>query len=682
MNFDESIKKISGIGDKKAKYFEKLNIKTIKDLLFHFPVRYEDRSNLKKFNEIYSDERVASFGEIVSFDKHNTRKKFSVIKIHIRQERENAVIVIFNNEYILNKFSIGDKISFYGKAKRNYGILEFLSPEIEKFGENKIVGSIYPIYPLTNGLTNNDIFSAVKKVIYNVDINGAEILPKEILDIQKIAPFDFALKNIHFPESKKALSSARYRFIYEDFFVLQMYMFIMKSTSKNQSAFRLDTKYGEKFSSLLDFELTNSQKKVIEDISDDLNKNFPMQRLVHGDVGSGKTVIAFFAMYTAFKNSYQSVMMVPTEILAKQHFENATKVFAGEKINIRLLIGSTAKKEKEEIYQEIKNGSVDIVIGTHALIQDKVKFKNLAVAITDEQHRFGVKQRSMLYLDYEKCPHILVMTATPIPRTLTFILQGDLDISTIDELPAGRKRIETFSVYKKQRIKVYEKCIEEINKGRQVYIVCPLVEESEKLDLQSANELFFELEKGYFKDYNIALLHGRMKNKEKSEIMQNFKEKKIDILVSTTVIEVGVNIPNATVMVIEEAQRFGLAQLHQLRGRVGRGSEKSYCILVYNETNEITRQRIQIMCSTDNGFIISQKDLELRGPGELFGLRQHGLPEFKLANLSKHISILETAQKDLKKITEQNILSEESKAELFAKIYNRFENEMKEIALN
>lgn len=682
MNYNQSIQSITGIGEKKAKYFAKMKIKTIKDLLFHFPARYEDRSVFKKFAQVANDEKVASYGNIIGMDKSTPRRRMTIIKIYLEQDNENATIVIFNNEYILNRIKIGDKIAFYGRAKRSFGKLEFLSPDIEPFGANKMIGNIYPIYPLTNGLTNNDIFSAIKKAISEVDVKELEILPREILEGQKIAPIDFAIKNIHFPDSKNALNISRYRLIYEDFFVLQMYMLMMKSIGERQRAFPLRMVKKEDFFAMLDFELTNAQKKVISDIESDLKRDFPMQRLVQGDVGSGKTVVAFFAMYVAFKNSYQSTIMVPTEILAKQHFETASKIFANENIRVRLLLGSTTKKEKDAIYKEIEDGDCDIVIGTHALIQNKVKFKNLAVAITDEQHRFGVKQRSMLYSDYENTPHILVMTATPIPRTLAFILQGDLDISTIDELPNGRQKVSTMAIYRKQKFEAYQKCVEELKKGRQAYIVCPLVEESESLDLQSAEELYHELRQGYLKDYNVMLLHGKMKASEKTQIMQNFKDRIIDVLVSTTVIEVGINVPNATVMIVEEAQRFGLAQLHQLRGRVGRGSEKSFCILVYNEVNELTKQRIQIMCETNNGFVISQKDLELRGPGELFGLRQHGLPEFRLADIGKHMQVLEQAQKDSRLIMEQNILPEESKQILLGKIYDRFENEIKEIALN
>lgn len=682
MRLDDSITKISGIGEKKAKYFEKMKVKTIRDLIFHFPIRYEDRSNFKKISQIANDERVASFGRIISFEKTMPRKKMTITKIHIEDDNENLSLVFFNNEYIINKFSIGDKVAFYGKAKRNFGRLEMLSPELEKFGENKLIGSIYPIYPQTNGLHNNDIFSAIKKIINIVNVEDLEILPKEILEKQKIAPIKLAIKNIHFPESKNYLQISRYRFIYEDFFVLQMYMLMMKNISEKQKSYPLKPILEEEFYNFLEFELTNAQKKVISDIKNDMQRTFPMQRLVQGDVGSGKTVVAFFAMYMAYKNLFQSAIMVPTEILAKQHFETAKKIFVNQNINIRILLGSTSKKEKEEIYKEIESGECDIVIGTHSLIQSKVKFKNLAVAITDEQHRFGVKQRSMLYAEYEKTPHILVMTATPIPRTLAFILQGDLDISTINELPKGRQKVQTIAVFKKQKNSAYKKCLEEIEKGRQVYIVCPLVEESEKLDLESAEKLFIELKNSYFKNYKVAILHGKMKANEKTEIMQNFKDKKIDVLISTTVIEVGINVPNATVMVVEESQRFGLSQLHQLRGRVGRGSEKSYCILIYNETNEITRQRIETMCETNDGFLISQKDLEIRGPGELFGIKQHGLPEFRIADLSKHINILETAQKDAKEIIEKNILEEESKLTLFRKINDKFENEIKEIALN
>lgn len=678
----DPVRYIKGIGEKKAKRLAKLRIQTIADLLFHLPARYEDRSLIKTLDRIANDERVCSYGTIVNFEKSMPKRNMLIIKIVVKQGSNAAYLTTFNNEYIMDKFSVGDKIAFYGKAKRVFHRLEFHSPEIEKQGENKLTGVIFPIYPLTAGLTNHEMQKAIADALEKIDLNALESIPSSIREKRQLAPMDFALRNIHFPKDLEDLKMARYRFVYEDFFLLQMYILMMKQLGQRQKAFALQhCDLLETFVRGLSFELTAAQQKVLADIDRDLDKEYPMQRLVQGDVGSGKTIIAFYAAYSAFLNGYQSTIMVPTEILAKQHYQSATALFAHTPLRIRLLIGSMTKKEKEKVYREIAAHGCDLVIGTHALIQEKVVFPKLALAVTDEQHRFGVRQRSALYAGYEITPHILVLTATPIPRTLSLILQGDLDVSVINELPKGRIPIETLVIEQKIRHKAYERCVEELQKGRQAYIVCPLVEESEEMDLRSAQELYVDLKNGYLKGYRIGLIHGKLKASEKNEIMAAFEEKRLDALVSTTVIEVGINVPNATVMIVEEAQRFGLSQLHQLRGRVGRGTERSFCVLVYKGGAEILQQRMQIMSETSDGFVIAEKDLELRGPGEMFGLRQHGLPEFKIADLAKHLHIMELAQKDALDLIESESLQKEHRG-LTEKINKKFEREIQEIALN
>ncbi len=679
----DSVRYIKGIGEKKAQRFAKLHIHTIEDLLFHFPARYEDRSQIKNLDDIANDERACSYGTIVNFEKTMPKRNMTIIKIVVKQGSSPAYLTMFNNEYILDKFSVGDKISFYGKAKRVFNRLEFHSPEIEHYGENKLTGIIYPIYPLTHGLSNNDLQKAMTTALQNIKLQSFENIPAEIREERQLAPMEFALANIHFPKTLNDLKVARYRFVYEDFFVLQLYILMLKQVGLKQKAFALDRIPAmDDFINSLSFELTKAQKKVIEDIDNDLTKDYPMQRLVQGDVGSGKTIVAFYTAYFAFLNGYQSTIMVPTEILAKQHYESAMEVFKYTPMRIRLLIGSMSKKEKEHLYEEINNHECDLVIGTHALIQDKVSFPKLALAVTDEQHRFGVRQRSALYANYEITPHVLVLTATPIPRTLSLILHGDLDVSVIGELPKGRLPIKTLVIREKLRSKAYERCVEELQKGKQAYIVCPLVEESEELDLKSAQELYIDLKNGHLKDYRVGLIHGKQKASEKNEIMKAFEEHRIDALVSTTVIEVGINVPNATVMIVEEAQRFGLSQLHQLRGRVGRGRDESYCVLVYKGSSEVLQQRMQIMSETSDGFVIAEKDLELRGPGELFGLKQHGLPEFRIADLAKHIQIMALAQSDAMRIIEDKILSKDNKQKLLEKINQKFEKQIKEIAFN
>ena len=683
MKLTDSIRLIKGIGEKKASKLAKLNIKTLEDLIYHFPARYEDRSIFKTLDQIASDERVCSYGTIVNFEKMTPKRNLSIIKIVVKQGQNMAYLTLFNNKYIVDKYSIGDKIAFYGKAKLLFNHLEFNSPDIEPYGENKLTGRIFPVYPLTQGVSNLEIQNMIQVALRSSNLKELEMLPDKILKENNIAPIEFALNKIHFPGNVQELKVARYRIVYEELFMLQLYILLLKSSRNSQASYQI--KYKEKLKTMIDslaYELTDSQKSVIGDIIKDMEKDHPMQRLVQGDVGSGKTIVAFSAMYLTFLNGLQSAIMVPTEILAKQHYEAATKLFEPLGVTVRLLIGSTKKKEKETIYEEINSGTCHMVIGTHALIQDKVRFEKLALAITDEQHRFGVKQRNALYASYNMLPHVLVLTATPIPRTLSLIIQGDLDVSSITQLPKGRVPIETLVIEQKLRHKAYEKSLKEIEKGKQVYIVCPLVEESEEMDLYSAQQLYTELKEEYYQDCQVGLIHGRMKATEKNDIMSAFEKNDLQVLVSTTVIEVGINVPNATVMIIEEAQRFGLSQLHQLRGRVGRGRDQSYCILIYKGSSDIMKQRMEIMNSTTDGFIIAEKDLLLRGPGEMFGLRQHGLPEFKIADLAKHLKIMELAQKDALGITEGRILNSVERAQLLEKVEKKFQKKLEEIALN
>ncbi len=684
MRAKDSIMYLKGIGEKKAIKYKKLHIETVEELMYHFPVRYEDRTIVKKFEEIANDEKVCSYGTIVNFEKSSPKRNMTIIKIAVKQGSEAAFLTVFNNEYIRDKFSVGDKISFYGKAKKVFGRLEFNSPDIEHFGENNLTNIIYPVYALTYGINNAEIQKAVKDAINKVSYIDFEYIPSKIAEKQHLCPIAYAFQNIHFPKNIEALKAARYRFVYEDFFLLQIYILMLKKFSTYQKTYKINpSEEVGQFIKQLPFELTGAQQRVIGEIISDMNRDIPMQRLVQGDVGSGKTIVAFCSAYNTFLNGYQSTIMVPTEILAKQHYQAATTLFKNTGMRIRLLTGSTTKKEKERLYKEINEHQCDLVIGTHAIIQEGVSFDKLALAVTDEQHRFGVKQRNSLYSKYDIMPHILVMTATPIPRTLSMIIQGDLDISIIDELPKGRKPIQTMAITQKLRYKAYEKCIEEIEKGKQVYIVCPLVEESEDLDIKSAQALQIELQENHLKGYNVGLIHGKMRPKEKNEIMEAFENHQIQVLVSTTVIEVGINVPNATVMVIEDAQRFGLSQLHQLRGRVGRGVDESHCILIYQGNSDVLKQRMKIMTETNDGFIISEKDLVLRGPGEIFGLRQHGLPEFKVADLTKHMNILSLAQNDAREIIEelgQN--TEDNQNKILNKIKARFEKQIESIALN
>lgn len=683
MKPQDSIQQLKGIGEKKAQRYRKLHIQTLRDLAFHFPMRYEDRTVFKPLDQIAHDERVCGYGTIVNFEHSRPKRNLEIIKILVKQGNHGATLTMFNNRYIMDRFSVGDSIAFYGKAKLVFGRLEFSAPEIERYGANRLTGCIYPVYPLTAGITNSEISDAIRRALAALPLDEMELLPESLLRQNQLAPLPHALMSLHAPQSMQALRSARYRFVYEELFLLQLYILTLKAGRAEQHAYPIasDLRLAQLLQSL-PYTLTDAQQSVITEIEQDLAQATPMQRLVQGDVGSGKTIVAFAAIYLTALAGFQSALMVPTELLAKQHFASACALLEPLGLRVRLLVGSTPKKEKEEIYGALSDGTCDLVIGTHALIEDKVRFARLALAVTDEQHRFGVRQRSALYNQYETVPHVLVLTATPIPRTLSLIIQGDLEVSRITQMPAGRVPIETLVYEQKLRHKAYERCKQELDQGKQIYIVCPLIEESEELDLSSAQELYLELSEQFFQDYTVGLLHGKMRPAEKASVMQDFERGEIQVLVSTTVIEVGINVPNATVMIIEEAQRFGLAQLHQLRGRVGRGSDQSYCMLIYRGGSDLIQQRMQIMNETTDGFLIAEKDLLLRGPGELFGLKQHGLPELRIADLARHISVMEQAQDDVRKILSGALLTESERTHLIQTVADQFRKKLEEIALN
>ena len=572
----------------------------------------------------------------------------TITRIDVKDDTGFAKLTFFNREYIKNTFRVGDSILAFGKVKKNGRFVELNSCELEYLSASpKNIGKLVPVYPLSYGVTNKDIMNTVRMVFESKDIKIPEYMPEYILKKYRLCGIEYAIKNIHFPKDKESLKIALYRLIFEELLVLQLGLFMYKGGSSDEKGilFKRNQRLDEVLKSL-PFSLTRAQNRALNEIIDDMCSEKVMNRLVQGDVGSGKTVVALLALAECVFNGYQGALMAPTEILAQQHYESFTETFEDIGINVELLTGSVTKKQKEGILQRAKDGEIDILIGTHALIEDNVEFKNIGLVITDEQHRFGVRQRGKLSSKGES-PDILVMTATPIPRTLALILYGDLDISIIDELPPGRQPIETIAVEKKKRGKVYNSLVRrEVDKGRQVYIVCPLVEESETLDITSATETAEEIKRDFFPDLRVGLLHGKMKPSEKDTIMTAFKNHELDILVSTTVIEVGVNVPNSTLMIIENAERFGLAQLHQLRGRVGRGKHQSYCVLIYGSNSEVCRKRMNIMEETNDGFKISEKDLEIRGPGEFFGTMQHGVPELKVANLFKHMKILKTVQQE------------------------------------
>ena len=683
-DLNKEIQFVKGIGPKRAEKLHKLNIFTLKDLIYYFPRQYEDRSKVKKINQLENEEKVTIKGVITRMDSYSPKKGMNIIRMDMRDDTGYIKLSFFNQEYIKRAFKSGDSIVVFGKVKIENNFKEFVPIEIEHYSSKPQSNcKIEPVYPLTYGLSNKELQGIIRSVLTKEEFKVKEYLPTYILEKYKLCGIDFAVRNIHSPSNKEALKIALYRLVFEEFLILQLGLFYFKNGVNESSG--IEFKENEKLNDIIEslpFKLTKAQNRALSEITQDMTSSKVMNRLVQGDVGSGKTVVALLALASAVLNGYQGALMAPTEILASQHYDSFKEILERFNIKSELLVGSLTKKQKEKVLEKVKNQEVDILIGTHALIEDKVEFKNLGILITDEQHRFGVRQRGRLSNKGDS-PDILVMTATPIPRTLALILYGDLDISIIDELPPGRQPIETIAIEHKRRNEAYENLVRsEVQKGRQVYVVCPLVEESEKIEATAASELVEELKREFFSDLRVGLLHGKMRPAEKDAIMDDFKNKKLDILVSTTVIEVGVNVPNATLMIIENAERFGLAQLHQLRGRVGRGNHKSYCILIYNSKTEVCKERMAIMEETTDGFKISQKDLEIRGPGEFFGTRQHGLPELKVANIFKHIKILKQAQLEARYIIGQDRrLQLKENQKIKEEILYKF-SEREEISLN
>ncbi|MCR1898159.1 ATP-dependent DNA helicase RecG [Irregularibacter muris] len=681
MNVKDSIKNLKGIGPKKYEQFKKIGVETIEDLVYFFPRDYEDRRKITPLSQCKDQEYTGIVVKITGrgMEELLRGRKLRIIKIPIEDKGVVGEAIWYNTSFMKNTFKIGGLYYLYGKIKRGYGKIQIITPDYKIIDDLSYKGQgILPVYPLSTRLTQKDIRKFMIEAISAVKGQWEEYLPMDLRKKYKLCEINFALENIHFPTNLKNYEIGKKRLIFDEFFLLQMGLHLIKAqNTKNISGitFNIDSRV-EKFIEELPFQLTNAQKKVIKELEEDLSTGKIINRLIQGDVGSGKTIIGAIALLMAYLNGYQGVMMVPTEILAKQHYETLNSLFKKFNIKIGLLIGSLKAKDKKNITEKIQSGEIDIVIGTHALIQDNVKFNKIGLVITDEQHRFGVKQRALLNNKGEN-PHVLVMTATPIPRTLAFILYGDLDISIIDELPPGRKKVETYHVNERYETRIYNFIKKQIKLGRQAYIVCPLVEDSESIDAQSVITLTEHLKNNIFRDEKISLLHGKMQNQEKDVVMQRFKDGEIDILISTTVIEVGVNVPNATIMLVHNAERFGLAQLHQLRGRIGRGEHQSYCILITNHEGKLIEERMKTLVGTDDGFIIAEKDLALRGPGEFLGLRQHGLPELKIANLIEDVGILKMSQDVLKEIFQEGEYSEMSKF-----VLENLQEKIHKIALN
>ena len=639
---------VKGVGPNNLPLLQKLGINTLGDLITFFPRSYEDRSKPKKISDLVDGEE-ALIDVICASQMNETRfaRNKVMLKMVVRDETGDCVLTWFNQTYLKNKFKVGERCQFYGKVNIKYGRIEMAKPVFDREGLSKNTGKIIPIYPLTYKLSQNKLRSIIENGLKLVLGNLEETIPEYILKMYNLEDINTALRQIHFPTSFENYSKARRRFVFEELLTVQLALSSLKSRYVQETdgiVFDRNVKMSDVINSL-PFSLTKAQLRVLEEIDDDMETNKPMNRLLQGDVGSGKTIVSIIAAYKAAKSGYQSAIMAPTAILAEQHMQEFTNVLSKFGIKCELLLGGMRAKKRAEVLDKLKNGEIDVLIGTHALIVEDVEFKKLGLVVTDEQHRFGVRQRANI-VSKGTNPDVLVMTATPIPRTLALILYGDLDISIIDELPPNRKKIETYPVTKNMERRVEEFIRSNVQSGRQAYVVCPLVEDSEEFDnFKSVSEIADKYKNNVFPEFRVEYLHGKMKQKEKDEIMSKFKEGTIQVLVSTTVIVVGVNVPNANIMVVQNAEHFGLAQLHQLRGRVGRGEYQSYCILIYEGNSKTTRERMKIMKDTDNGFIVAEKDLELRGSGEFFGTRQHGLPEFKIANLFEDVSILKEVQR-------------------------------------
>ena len=655
IDLEKDVKYIKGVGPNRVQLLNKLGVFTLKDLITYYPRTYEDRSKPKNIAECIDGEEVLIEAYASGRVSDVRLRGKTMQKLVIRDETGVATAVWFNQSYLKNKFEQGKKYTFYGKVNNTFGRITINSPVFDEEGKTSNTGKIIPIYPLTFSLSQNTIRRIMENAIKEVEGKLEETLPEYILKEYHLEGINEATKNIHFPKEFKDFNTARNRLAFEELLTMQLALLELKNSYINEEK-------GIQFSknvhmsdiiNKLPFQLTNAQRRVLEEIDNNMESEKPMNRLLQGDVGSGKTVIAMCSAYKAVKCGYQVAIMAPTAILATQHLENFKNMLDELDIKCELLISAMTKKKKTELLERLANGEIDILIGTHALLQENVEFKNLGLVVTDEQHRFGVKQRTTI-VEKGQNPDVLVMTATPIPRTLALILYGDLDISIIDELPKKKKKIDTFAVTKGMEDRINNFIKVQLKEGRQAYIVCPLVEENEELDLKSVEKLYEKCKTETFPEYRVEYIHGKMKAKDKDDIMMRFKNREIDILISTTVIEVGVDVPNANIMVIEDAQRFGLAQLHQLRGRVGRGEYKSYCILKYEGKGETVRKRMKVMCDTNDGFIISEKDLELRGAGDFFGTMQHGLPEFKIANLFEDMQILKMAQEVAIKIIDKD----------------------------
>jgi ATP-dependent DNA helicase RecG len=659
MSLSTPVGKIAGVGEKYSHLLKSLGIKNIRDLLFYFPRRWDDFSNITSINKVSDNSSVTIKGTVWQIKNQRSKVKRRFLTIATLADETGTIDVIwYGQPYITKNIKNNDEVILSGRVSENKNKFTLQNPTYEALKgngdglETVHVGRIVPVYAETEGLSSRWLRFKIKPLLFLAD-KVRDYLPEEIKKSQGLMFLPEAIKQVHFPDDNEKLRKAKYRLAFDELFLIQLSNFKQKlAWQENKGiSIRFDQKLINDFVSLLPFKLTDSQKKSSWEILKDLEKQIPMNRLLEGDVGSGKTVVASIAILETVKNGHQVAYMAPTEILAQQHYKTIGKLFELFDVKISLLLGSTKPKEKEKITNAIKNKKTDLVIGTHALLQEHINFPNLALVIIDEQHRFGVEQRSTLRkkIKGKFFPHLLTMTATPIPRTLALALYGDLDLSIISEMPPGRQKVISKIVRPLERKKTYDFIKKEVKIGNRVFVVCPLIEESDQLGIKSTKEEYKKLSVRIFPDLKIGMLHGRMKGQEKDEIMKRFKDGKINILVSTSVVEVGIDIPEATVMMIEGAERFGLAQLHQFRGRVGRGIHQSYCFLFTDKPSGNTFKRLYALIRSDNGFELAEKDLSIRGPGEIYGLKQHGIPDLKMASLTD-FDLIKEARKEAVKI--------------------------------
>ena len=685
-SLETPVRYLKGIGPKRAKSLNKAGIYTIEDLLYYFPRRYEDRTNFSPIRQLQEGRIQTVKAEILAKGSRTSfrRRGFSIIEVAVGDASGKIFCVWFNQPYLKEYFKVGESLILYGKVERYGNRLQMNSPEFEivsgEDDESLNIGRIVPIYTLAENMTQRSFRKIIRTVADEYLSIVNDFLPFDIRSRNDLLNLAKSIINMHFPESELLQKQAYRRLAFEEFFVFQLPLVLRKLKKKEKAGIthKVEGELVHNFIGSLPFKLTDSQQRVIEEIKQDMHKPEVMQRLLQGDVGSGKTVVATIACVIAIQGGYQVAFMVPTEILARQNYEKiksqSREVTKSQDkvIRIELLTSSADKKEKEKIYQEIRQGKIDLVIGTHALLEEAVEFKNLGLVVIDEQHKFGVGQRALLPKKGvnpvrdrapkvpDGClrqpvsngvnPDVLIMTATPIPRTLAITLYGDLDISVINELPPGRLPIKTFLFGQEKRLQAYAIAKNELKQGRQVYIIYPVIEESYALDIAGAKKMYAELKAGEFKEYKLGLIHGRLKQEEQDLAMLKFKNKELDMLVSTTVLEVGIDIPNATCMIIEHAERFGLSQLHQLRGRVGRGGQESFCMLISDAETEEAKARLEAMVNYNDGFRIAEEDLKIRGPGEFFGKRQHGLAELKIANPLTQMQLLKRAREEAIKL--------------------------------